>query len=167
MTRGVVHCFTGTLPDYGVGLVVGQPPEQRRDQQSEIGEPVAVALPSPTWVEWDLRQPSRPLLHVACEVDEGAVATLALAGSAAAVPSWAPAGSATIHPGVQTVTEGSGQCTANFVFSSYTSMTSSQRPAKSLRKWKARFMSLSTVPSPLPAGTMRRSRSSENRLISE
>jgi hypothetical protein len=30
-------------------------------------------------------------------------------------PAWAPAGSATIHPGVQTFTEG-GQCTANFVF---------------------------------------------------
>jgi 6-phosphogluconolactonase len=39
----------------------------------------SVALPSPTWVSWDLRQPSRPLLHVACEVEEGAVATLALA----------------------------------------------------------------------------------------
>ncbi len=33
----------------------------------------------------------------------------------AAVPTWAPAGEATIHPGVQTVTAG-GQCTANFVF---------------------------------------------------
>jgi hypothetical protein len=30
-------------------------------------------------------------------------------------PAWAPTGSATIHPGVQTFTEG-GQCTANFVF---------------------------------------------------
>jgi hypothetical protein len=30
-------------------------------------------------------------------------------------PAWAPAGSATVHPGVQTFTEG-GQCTANFVF---------------------------------------------------
>lgn len=30
-------------------------------------------------------------------------------------PSWAPAANATIHPGVQTVTEGA-QCTANFVF---------------------------------------------------
>src|ERR671922_2309867 len=40
---------------------------------------------------------------------------LAAAGPAAADPTWAPAGSATIHPGVQTVTDG-GQCTANFVF---------------------------------------------------
>src|SRR5215213_1412397 len=40
---------------------------------------------------------------------------LAVAGSAAAAPTWAPAGSATIHPGVQTYTQG-GQCTANFVF---------------------------------------------------
>ncbi len=36
-----------------------------------------------------------------------------LAPSAAAA--WAPAGSATVHPGVQTYTEG-GQCTSNFVF---------------------------------------------------
>jgi hypothetical protein len=40
---------------------------------------------------------------------------LAVAGPAAAAPTWAPADSATVHPGVQTYTEG-GQCTANFVF---------------------------------------------------
>jgi hypothetical protein len=48
----------------------------------------------------------------------GLTAALTLA-AAAAVPTvagaWAPAGSATIHPGVQTVTEGA-QCTANFIF---------------------------------------------------
>jgi hypothetical protein len=38
-----------------------------------------------------------------------------VAGSAAAAPTWAPASSATIHPGVQTFTDGA-QCTANFVF---------------------------------------------------
>jgi len=39
------------------------------------------------------------------------------AGSAAAAqPTWAPAATAPIHPGVQTDTAG-GQCTANFVFS--------------------------------------------------
>ena len=43
-------------------------------------------------------------------------ASLVLASTAAAEPSWAPAASAPIHPGVQTVTEGSGQCTSNFVF---------------------------------------------------
>jgi hypothetical protein len=43
------------------------------------------------------------------------VGALAPAGAANAAPSWAPAGSATVHPGVQTITEG-GQCTANFVF---------------------------------------------------
>jgi hypothetical protein len=37
------------------------------------------------------------------------------APSAAAAPTWAPAATALIHPGVQTVTAG-GQCTANFVF---------------------------------------------------
>ncbi len=40
---------------------------------------------------------------------------LAVAGPAAAAPTWAPAASAPIHPGVQTFTDG-GQCTANFVF---------------------------------------------------
>jgi hypothetical protein len=39
----------------------------------------------------------------------------AQAPSAAAAPTWAPAATAPIHPGVQTVTAG-GQCTANFVF---------------------------------------------------
>ena len=37
------------------------------------------------------------------------------AGPAVAAPSWAPASSAAIHPGVQTMTDGA-QCTANFVF---------------------------------------------------
>jgi hypothetical protein len=57
-----------------------------------------------------------------------AVATLATCASAAvplvaaqtptaaAVPTWAPAATAPIHPGVQTFTDGA-QCTANFVFS--------------------------------------------------
>lgn len=35
--------------------------------------------------------------------------------AAESIPQWAPAGIATVHPGVQTFTEG-GQCTANFVF---------------------------------------------------
>ncbi len=38
-----------------------------------------------------------------------------VAGPASAAPSWAPASSATIHPGVPTFTAGA-QCTANFVF---------------------------------------------------
>ncbi len=42
-----------------------------------------------------------------------ALAIALLAPSAASA--WAPAGSATVHPGVQTYTEG-GQCTSNFVF---------------------------------------------------
>jgi hypothetical protein len=48
-----------------------------------------------------------------------ALATAALAlvlGAPAGASAWAPADSATIHPGVQTFTEGA-QCTANFVFS--------------------------------------------------
>jgi hypothetical protein len=43
------------------------------------------------------------------------IAVLALAASASAAPTWAPAASAAVHPGVQTVTNG-GQCTSNFVF---------------------------------------------------
>jgi hypothetical protein len=44
------------------------------------------------------------------------MAAAAIAASAPATASaWAPAASATIHPGVQTVTAG-GQCTSNFVF---------------------------------------------------
>ena len=38
-----------------------------------------------------------------------------LPGVASAAPTWAPASSASVHPGVQTFTDG-GQCTANFVF---------------------------------------------------
>ena len=44
-----------------------------------------------------------------------AVATLGTGTASAAPAGYAPADSATVHPGVQTYTEG-GQCTANFVF---------------------------------------------------
>src|SRR5262245_13338032 len=48
-----------------------------------------------------------------------ALATVAVgttsASPASASPTWAPLASATIHPGVQTFTNGA-QCTANFVF---------------------------------------------------
>jgi hypothetical protein len=44
-----------------------------------------------------------------------AAGALATAGPAAADPAWAPAASAPVHPGVQTITDG-GQCTSNFVF---------------------------------------------------
>jgi hypothetical protein len=39
-----------------------------------------------------------------------------LVGSPAHALAWAPASTAPIHPGVQTITGGSNQCTANFVF---------------------------------------------------
>jgi hypothetical protein len=42
---------------------------------------------------------------------------LAFAPTSQAAPAWAPADEATVHPGVQTYTNG-GQCTANFVFTS-------------------------------------------------
>src|SRR6266508_3346618 len=46
-------------------------------------------------------------------VATAAIAVLAIAPSAASA--WAPASSATIHPGVQVFTAGA-QCTSNFVF---------------------------------------------------
>lgn len=47
----------------------------------------------------------------------GLAAALSLIGaSSATAQTWAPAASATVHPGVQTYTAGA-QCTANFVFS--------------------------------------------------
>src|ERR671931_1886976 len=52
-------------------------------------------------------------LIAACAVT--ACAALVAAGPAAAAPTWAPAASAAVHPGVQTITDG-GQCTSNFVF---------------------------------------------------
>jgi hypothetical protein len=45
----------------------------------------------------------------------GVVATALVALAPSAASGWAPAASASIHPGVQTVTAG-GQCTSNFVF---------------------------------------------------
>jgi hypothetical protein len=42
-------------------------------------------------------------------------ALVLLPATALGAPTWAPASSATVHPGVQTVTSG-GQCTANFIF---------------------------------------------------
>jgi hypothetical protein len=41
--------------------------------------------------------------------------SFAAAGTASAAPTWAPAATAPIHPGVQTETDG-GQCTANFIY---------------------------------------------------
>jgi hypothetical protein len=52
-------------------------------------------------------------------IKDGAVVTLATAALMLLLPAiasgWAPAGSAPIHPGVQTFTQGA-QCTSNFVF---------------------------------------------------
>ncbi len=44
------------------------------------------------------------------------VVMLTTAPAVSAAPDWAPAGSASVTPGVQTFTEDAGQCTANFVF---------------------------------------------------
>ena len=48
-------------------------------------------------------------------VSVSVLAVLPVARTADAGPRWAPAATASIHPGVQTFTE-SGQCTSNFVF---------------------------------------------------
>ena len=48
-----------------------------------------------------------------------AALTGAAATPASAAPTWAPAATATVHPGVQTYTAGA-QCTANFVFTNGT-----------------------------------------------
>ena len=53
--------------------------------------------------------------HVKAAAALLAVAATALLGAPTAASAWAPADQATIHPGVQTFTEGA-QCTSNFVF---------------------------------------------------
>jgi hypothetical protein len=54
----------------------------------------------------------RKLVALVCAVT--AIAIVAISPSAASA--WAPASSATVHPGVMTFTEGA-QCTANFIYS--------------------------------------------------
>ena len=53
----------------------------------------------------------RPLLTLTALAAAGA-----LVAPAAGASAYAPAGEAPIHPGVMTETDGSGQCTSNFVF---------------------------------------------------
>jgi hypothetical protein len=54
-------------------------------------------------------------LTVAASVALTALPLVAISPSASAAPRWAPAATATIHPGVQLFTSGA-QCTANFIF---------------------------------------------------
>ena len=53
----------------------------------------------------------KPLAAVAAAI----CLTFAAAGTASAAPTWAPASTATVHPGVLTDT-GGAQCTANFIY---------------------------------------------------
>jgi hypothetical protein len=61
--------------------------------------------------------PRRAIVTVVTAAAAALVAVLlpGVGTAAAAVPTWAPAAQATVHPGVMTDTEG-GQCTSNFVF---------------------------------------------------
>ena len=59
----------------------------------------------------------KTLLRVLIPVAAVAALLFPAVPPATAAPTWAPAATATIHPGVQTITAGA-QCTANFVFTS-------------------------------------------------
>ena len=61
---------------------------------------------------------------VACAV--AVAAAVALPSTALA---WAPASTATVHPGVQTITEGA-QCTANFIYTAPSATTASKRTGR-------------------------------------
>src|SRR4051794_13527315 len=63
--------------------------------------------------------PYRKLLATAAAV--AAATAVATGSTASAAPTWAPASTATIHPGVQLLTDGS-QCTANFIYSDGTNV---------------------------------------------
>jgi len=58
---------------------------------------------------------------LAATASAAALAAVVTVGTttASAAPTWAPAATATVHPGVQTYTNG-GQCTANFIFTDAT-----------------------------------------------
>jgi hypothetical protein len=64
-----------------------------------------------------VRIPLRRLLATAAALASAVALSGAMPTSASAAPTWAPAATATVHPGVVTDTAG-GQCTANFVFTS-------------------------------------------------
>jgi hypothetical protein len=53
--------------------------------------------------------------HLTTVALAAALAVCFVPGVALGAPTWAPASTAAVHPGVQTYTDG-GQCTANFVF---------------------------------------------------
>ena len=73
-----------------------------------------------------------------------------VAGPASAAPSWAPASSATIHPGVQTFTAGA-QCTANFVF--YDGIERLPRPGRALLGHRPATDTNGCTSGSLPLGT--------------
>jgi hypothetical protein len=94
----------------------------------------------------------------------GAVASLALTSPALAGPhkggpkgggatvAWAPADSATIHPGVQTVSP-SGQCTANFIFTNGSDVLIGQAAHCTGNSAATSTNGCEQDPAPLPLGT--------------
>lgn len=65
---------------------------------------------------------------------------------------WAPADTATIHPGVQTYTDG-GQCTANFVFTDGADVLIGQAAHCSSNSESTATNGCDQDPAPLPVGT--------------
>jgi hypothetical protein len=66
--------------------------------------------------ESDVRIPLRRLSAVGAALVAAVALSATAPSSAVAAPAWAPAATATVHPGVVTDTAG-GQCTSNFLFS--------------------------------------------------
>jgi hypothetical protein len=65
--------------------------------------------------EQNVRNPLRRLLATAAALASAVTLSGAMPAPASAAPTWAPAATATVHPGVVTDTQG-GQCTSDFVF---------------------------------------------------
>jgi len=87
-------------------------------------EPATVGYPGPSIAQVLRAVRGGHLIKRSLVVAAVVATTFALfgaAGTAGAAPTWAPAATATVHPGVQTLTEGA-QCTANFIFSDGTNV---------------------------------------------
>src|SRR3954464_10050931 len=87
-------------------------------------EPLTAGYPGPSTAQVLRAVSGGHLIKRSLVVAAVVATTFALfgaAGTAGAAPTWAPAATAAVHPGVQTLTEGA-QCTANFVFTDGTNV---------------------------------------------